>query len=338
MRSILVPLDGSSFAESAIPLAAEIARRTGAKMELLTVHEPRPAAHVDQGTLSFDWGFDAELRRELGRYLRRTRATLEQRAPALSIADVLLDGDVVKSIMSYARQSRTDLIVLTTHGLSGPSHTWMGSVCDTLVRASGVPVFAVRPQPEGGGIDTPFHLRRVLVALDGTVESEDALDAALQVADGVPNVTYILFRAYAPLHPLLRAVATEREYNRDLEAQRSESQRYLDDLAARLRQRGHVVECEVREESNPARAIVQGAVAAAADVIVLATHGRGRVGRRLLGSVADKVLRTAPTPVLLHRPASSQARGRADEPAAGERLTASVNASQAAPPAPLQMQ
>ncbi|MEW5915758.1 MAG: universal stress protein [Gemmatimonadota bacterium] len=305
MRSILIPLDGSSFAQQAIPVALGIARQTGARIELVAVHELNPAARITEGTLSFDWKFSAALRRELGDYLERTRAAMLAKEPRVSIATALIEGPVTSTIVRRAQKTAADLIVLTTHGLSGPSRTWLGSVSDALLRLSEIPILAVRPDEIATNGLAPVEVHRVLIALDGTPESECAIEPALALS-GTSDVEFVVVRVVIPLHPLLRTVGTEREYARDFAEQRALAQRYTSAVVGRLQARGLNARAKVPEDANAASAIIRVAREVDADVIALATHGRGPVGRMLLGSVADKVLRAAGTPVLLQRSSSSE--------------------------------
>lgn len=304
MRSILIPLDGSTFAQQAIPVAVGIARQTGARIELVAVHEPNPAARIADGKLSFDWSFSSALRRELGRHLEQTRAAILSTDPGIHIGETLIEGPVAASIVRHATKVAADLIVLTTHGLSGPSRTWLGSVSDTLLRTSEIPIIAVRPEEIAGSQRDAFNLERVLIALDGTPESESAIETALAIGQS-SDVQFVVLRVVMPLHPLLRALATGREYERDRGEQQAAAHAYTLGIVDRLRKRGLDVRAEVREDANPAAAIIRVAREVDADVIALATHGRGTVGRMLLGSVADKVLRAAGTPILLLRAGTS---------------------------------
>jgi nucleotide-binding universal stress UspA family protein len=90
--------------------------------------------------------------------------------------------------------------------------------------------------------------------------------------------------------------------------QRTEAQNYLDQLAERLRARSQTVQARVVSHEQAAAAILDDAQKNAVDLIALATQGRGGLKRLLLGSVADKVLRGATTPVLLYRPVDKSAR------------------------------
>src|SRR5690606_32966016 len=101
------------------------------------------------------------------------------------------------------------------------------------------------------------------------------------------------------LHPLVRAIAGEAEYERDLAEQRGAVEEYLGGVAERMMQQGAAVRTDVRVSGHAANAVLDAAAEHKAQLIVLATHRRAPLGRLLLGSVADKVLRGSPVPVLL---------------------------------------
>jgi nucleotide-binding universal stress UspA family protein len=91
---------------------------------------------------------------------------------------------------------------------------------------------------------------------------------------------------------------------RSLEEEREAAAReYLEKIAARLREEGVSVQTRVVAAPHAAPAILEEAQTQRCDFIALATHGRGGLRRMLLGSIADKVIRGASTPVLVYRPA-----------------------------------
>jgi nucleotide-binding universal stress UspA family protein len=295
MRNFLVPLDGSPLAERALPYAVDLARRQGARLQLVVVNEPRTVARGVPGAFALERHVDARLGEELGRYANdvRSRVTRESDVEA----DVtVLEGPPVTTLASFLQLSAPDLLVVSSHGRSGGRPQWLGSVTDALVRTSASPVLVVPARdaaPVGSGA-----VARVLVALDGTSAAESAVEVAISLL-GVAGVEYLIMSVARPLHPLVRAVAGEGEYERDLAEQRGILDAYLGELATRLRAGGGNVRHEVRVDPHPPEAILASAVDHRADLIALATHARGPLGRLLLGSVADKVMRGSTVPVLL---------------------------------------
>jgi nucleotide-binding universal stress UspA family protein len=310
MTHILVGLDGSAFARAALPVAIGLARTLGASIELVTVHEPEPGRHELSGSSTQDQALDrdqlAQLHHAAVEALESARRYIVSLPDAPTVSTTVLTGVPAERLLDHARARDAQLLVVTTHGLGGVSRQWMGSVTDALVRQATLPIVTVRP-PERDDADTgaatepatEWALNTILVTLDGTGASEQVLDC-LQGLVG-DRAQYLLMRAATPLHPLLRAIATAREYDRDLTEQRVIADSYLDGVVSRLEQTGLRATRYTAVDFAPARAIVECAVEQAVDMIAIATHGRGPIGRFMLGSVADKVVRTASRPVLLVR-------------------------------------
>jgi nucleotide-binding universal stress UspA family protein len=302
IRSILVPLDGSSFAEHALPLALGLARRHDAAVHLAMVHVPITTAYID-GVAHFDPSLDNEIRERERRYLDAVAERLEGSGIAATTA--LLDGPVVGMLEAEARERHADVIVMSTHGRGGLSRAWLGSVADALVRRAPAPVLLVRPKEgEEAALEAVTAFRRILVPLDGSALAEEAIGYALAVGDRA-STRYTLLRVVIPAlvvgSPFIEPgvhIADE-----DLEEQMEAARRYLDRVAERLRRDGADVDTVVVAHPSPAAAILELADSEGADLVCLATHGRTGLSRILLGSVADKVLRAATTPVLLCRSA-----------------------------------
>jgi nucleotide-binding universal stress UspA family protein len=144
-------------------------------------------------------------------------------------------------------------------------------------------------------------IRRMLVPLDGSVLAESILPAVEALAR-LTGASLTLMQAVVPPDPLLE-LAEFRDYRgvelAIQEAEEKAAHTYLTRIADRLGRQGLVVHTRV-VLGEPAELIVQ--LARAFDLVAMATHGRGGIGRWVYGSVADKVLRAAPVPVLVVRP------------------------------------
>lgn len=138
-----------------------------------------------------------------------------------------------------------------------------------------------------------MKLRKILIPLDGSALAESALAKATEVAGN--ESTLMLLRA-AEAHTLPGVDPTEAQ----VEVVR-EAEEYLAAVAARLKEQG-VERVETSVWYGPAAsAIVEAARLRKADLIVMSTHGRSGLGRLILGSVAESVLRGTTTPILLLR-------------------------------------
>lgn len=297
-QHILVPLDGSPFAEAALPWAVSIARRAGGRIELLNVREEAPPAGyaeylVGQGQ---DWVETAEA--EARAYLDHTAARLSDRLPG-RVQVVVEAGRPAARIADYCARSGAGLIVMATHGHGAVSRAWLGSVADDLVRRAPSPLLLARPGNERADLSADPVLRRVLVALDGSDRAEEALDLAVPLGM-LFEASYTLLRAIELLPQIGGAfmadtVATD---YRLLAQERSAAESYLSAIAERLRRRELGAQFVVVDGSPPT-CILDYAERHETDLIVLSTRGLGGLQRLLLGSTADKVIRGAHVPVLV---------------------------------------
>lgn len=327
LKRILVPLDGSPLAEDAIGLAAAIARRTDATIDLVMVHEPLFAAQSNDPT----WTGKQIVAEE--RYLRDIAKELASGAGVTS-NQTLLHGKPSELIVTRALDVGADLVVMTSHGRTGWSRAWLGSVADAVMRGSNVPVLMVRSnelQRERRAPRTAIH--RILVPLDGSDIAREALVAAadlaralearvdlVRIVEPVPIVNADIGMPYLYMPNAVDSEATElvvRQAEEDLK-------RDAGFLGASGVLPGEQV---VVVSRTPAQAIVDFAHGRETGMIVMTTHGRGR-SRLVLGSVAEKVRRATDLPVLVHRPKVA----RLPEPAftdesVGEQLPALLGAA-----------
>ena len=300
IKSILVPLDGSPFSEQALPWAACLAKVTGAHLELARVHDPVPAWTIATEGAVAATTVDPSIRDAEEQYLANCAARLEE-GGFTGITRQLLDGDVVERIAAHAEDNAFGLVVLATHGRGALSRLWLGSVSDALVRRLTVPVLLIRPA-EGTAIPPAERFRKVLVALDGSAESESAIEPALALADP-KRCEVVLLRVVPPI-----PIAGEAGMGASLVMDESltaaltqQAETYLEGVAARVRSPAVKVATRVVVEPGVAQAILHEATLADAELVALATHGARGLRRMVLGSVADKVLRGSDRPVLLTR-------------------------------------
>lgn len=315
MKTILVPIDGSSLSETALAVAFAIARRRGAAgIETVTVTPPlmdplrTSGAPVRDTRLDHDrQAWDKALVETLGERLVAMSGGIPTKA-------TLLEGDAAERIAEQLRGGAYEMVVMTTHGRSGASRMWLGSVADRVVRMSPVPVLLLRDVSSTSPLDDEPLFRDVLVPIatyEEYDESELILSDALALAgdQATYHLLNVVSRNYLIPPPSAIDVATASAAARaytppadTLDATREAATRALGELARRLGERGVHVTTRVVEHGNPAEAILDHAHAIDARLIAMASHGRGPVRRALLGSVTDKVVRGAAIPVLVFVP------------------------------------
>ena len=302
-RQLLVPLDRSPLAEQAVGQAAAIARAARAKLDLVLVHEPLPFAGFGDAPWNEDqWAGEQN-------YLERTAQDIVAGA-ALSVSHDVMRGGVVEMICKRALDIDADLIVMTSHGRTGVSRAWLGSVADGVIRQSGAPVLLLHPIETKAGRTAAHRLfKKVLVPLDGSAIAADALASAGALARCC-NAKLVLLRVVKPVPlivvdpglPLMYPPPVQDDVITDRIVEEVKNQ--LADVADRTAaSTGVKVEAHVVVESSVAHGIISFACSNEVDAIAMSTHGRG-ASRLLIGSVADKVLRGSRLPILLHRPMS----------------------------------
>jgi nucleotide-binding universal stress UspA family protein len=292
-RTILVPLDGSPFAEHALPLAIALARRAHAHIHLVAVSTPFSAAAFQGVSLGMP-ELEAELTGHYRTYLEGIAARLGERVN-VPITSAVFYGEIAPTLCKLAGSGHYDLVAMATHARSPFGRFWLGSVADEMIHHATLPLLLVRPESEAVNLDEEPDLGRVVVPLDGSALAEAIIDPAIALAGLIPDVEIVLVRAIA---------ATPSEEAADVADSLTwtEAQRYLDHIAARLQARGLRVRTHVVFDDKPAEAILDEIKDEHAGLVALETHGRGGLSRLLHGSVAEKVVRGAHIPVLIHRP------------------------------------
>ena len=307
IRSILVPLDGSTFGEHALPLAMSMARRLDATLNLIHVHSLLDATYAELQV--FDNTLDQELRGKEREYLHAIQKQVQDR---LSIPVTIrnVDGEIASVIREQADSLRANWVVMTTHARGPIGRFWLGSVTDELVRSLSISLVAVHPQDHPPDLAKEQAIQHMLIPLDGTPLAEQILEPALTLGKAM-NADYTLLRVVTPVYPVtlpaepavFGSVATDimdrvEKMHPEL---RKEATEYLDKIAQRLRSENLKVHTRVVVEEQPGVAILDSAKAPV-DMIAIETHGRGGLSRLLLGSVADKVIRGSKLPILVHKP------------------------------------
>lgn len=296
-KTILVPLDGTASAATALPLARTFAHATDASLVLIRI--------VPEG----DPSGEAE------RYVRSVAEELQDE----TIRSVVRHGTPAHELVRAVRDESADLIVMATHGRVGLQRALLGSVAEHVVKHSPVPVALVRP---GGKRVT--RLQTLVVPTDGTAGAAYALGAAVGLARST-GARLTLVEAVEP-YPLwlyggdFGIAPTYVDPSWDDDALRA-AQTYLSSVVARLKRAELDVQGTVRM-GGAVDSIEAVADEVDADLVVMSTHAYTGPARALLGSTADAIVRTAKRPVLLvRRPMGSRDYEAADT-AAGEMAVA----------------
>lgn len=292
---IQVTLDGSAFSELSLPYAHALAKRFGADVDLVMVHEPVPGLETemwDQESVAWSTDYIAKVAEDFAKSTdAKTTYALEH-------------GPVVRTLLGHAETHGADLIIAATHGRGALSRAWLGSVADGLLRHSEIPVLLVREDDdEEDDSDELPEVNRILVTLDGSEVSESILSMVPKLANGFEASIHLVRIVPFPREISSPYLPTTVQMNQKVikeakDAAEADLQEKVNLLAAQ----GIDAKPHVMVATQAAREICETADEIDADLIVMSTHGRSGISRALLGSTADKVIRGAEVPVLVRRP------------------------------------
>jgi nucleotide-binding universal stress UspA family protein len=290
-RRILVPVDFSAPSRQAFQAAIQLAQRFGSRLAVAHVTRAnRPDSHIaaEQAGITFDT--QRAGRAKLTEFIQR------EKLGNLQPARIVADGVPFDEIAKAARAWEADLLVIATHGYTGLKHVLLGSTAERVVRHAPCPVLVVRSR-EKRGIKTAFSpdkIRSILVPVDFSEPSLDAVQHALALARRY-EAQLCLLHVIAPLHPdmLIDTTRTQR-------AVRVAAHERLTKLADATKKAWPRTGRELRT-GHPVTTITALARRTNADLIIMGTHGYTGLKRTLLGSVAERVVRHAPCPVLTVR-------------------------------------
>jgi nucleotide-binding universal stress UspA family protein len=272
LERILVPLDGSETSEAVLPQVRRLLMRKDAEVFLLQVAEVDYLPTYESSRLR------VELPELAQQYVRRLARRLEE--DGVRTRPLVATGAPAPEILAAAAEHKVSLIAMATHGRTGLSRWTLGSVTEKLLRASPVPVLAMRSFPAPAPAERTF--RKLLVPVDGSDRSREVMPCASEFALHY-DAEILVVTVADPAAPPEPAV-----------------QERLDSAVGLFRSSGNRA-AGVLLHGDPAAQIVDICPRENIDLAVMATHGRSGPLRWMLGSVTEKVLRAATVPMLVVR-------------------------------------
>jgi nucleotide-binding universal stress UspA family protein len=271
MTTIVVPLDGSEFAERALrPACAVAAQLPRGRVSIVTVNP--------------------ESREDAERYLR-DRAGLFANVVDVDV-EVVEHSDPGDGILDKAAAVPDAIVCLATHGHGG-FRALRGSVAERVICRSTDPLLLVGPECRVSLL--PEEAGRMVVCSDGSAFSQAILPVASAWAGHLRLEPWVI-EVVVPDEAVVPADQPVRD--REVEAASERLMR----LASTLDARGERARWEVLHGADLGSSIAGFAAQLPAGLIAMATHGRSGLARAALGSVAMDVLRSSPCPVLVVRP------------------------------------
>ncbi len=307
---ILTPLDGSEASEHVLPYARALASSLSIPLTLLMAIEPDHPTISQLLNPTLHWHETESHRSEHAEgYLTSVASRL--RGAGLTVDTITPRSEPATAIVEEAAKDPGTLIAMASHGRSGLARWWMGSVADKVLHMADNPLLLIRSRAHAPSSQesTPD---RLIVPVDGSELAEEIL----------PHVVH-LYRAMSLPVELVRVTMSEAEYYQAMsmglrvlpptlpsfqsfsETMDGEAWQYLADVREKLTRLGVATVNGRLVQGSPADSIVDLA-SSGHSLVVMTTHGRSGVGRMVLGSVAERVVRQSGGPVLLVRAHQSE--------------------------------
>jgi nucleotide-binding universal stress UspA family protein len=294
LTNIVVPLDFSPVSDAALTRAIALGKACDATL------------HLVHAILPFDLsGFRHEFSTSLeqsdwARIHARAKADLEAaagkvKAEGVPVTQTLVEDSPVEAIEAAYQAKEGDMIVMGTHGFSGIKHMVLGSIAEKTLRTIHAPVFCVR----GSESAQTEPIRRILVATDFSDPAAQAADFGVGLAKDLSASVELVHAVYSPNTAVAPyGVPLSAEY---LLAVRNAARLQIEELRDNLQREGVTIDVFVHD-GDATNVLCERAKTSQADLIVMGTHGYTGLKHVLFGSVAERVVRTAPCSVLTVNP------------------------------------
>lgn len=291
MKQVLFATDFSACADRAMGYALALAGAWKAELAVVTVLELYPGMDPDYTVNKM---YLDHLRAEANRHLVAVQA--RAKAAGQPITTRIEVGIPSQALQTVAQTINADLLVVGTHGRTGLDHVLIGSTAERVVRVSPCPVLAVKADKDGAGAVATTAIKRIVVPIDLSTCSLDALEYAVQFAKPLGAALTILHA----MEPVAYGLDFSLSHAKEWKEQRDYLEKRLNLLSACVTAHGiqadHVLKPGLPSDSIASYATQQGF-----DLMIMGTHGRRGISHVLLGSIAGAMLRHAPCPVLTVR-------------------------------------
>ncbi|MER3437112.1 MAG: hypothetical protein C4346_05670, partial [Chloroflexota bacterium] len=291
LTKLMVPLDGSPLAEQALPYARALAT-PATEIVLLEVVPWADEVRTVLGKLvataaEVQEAYEASAREELEEVRRtwlgdRPKVTLEVAA-----------GDPAEQILWAAERHAVDLIVMASHGRGALGRWIFGSVADRIARASIIPVMIIHPKDTTAQPEAQPRIQRIVLLTDGSSLSRQAIPMATMLARTLSLPVHVL-RALDPATVVSRAALPPAPmpnslYEDIVRQIKTDAEHGVKAIVEHLLALGISASGDVLE--GPPGPTLIGALLPT-DLVVLTSHGRSGLRRWLLGSMAEKIIRS----------------------------------------------
>ncbi len=295
-KQILVPLDGSELAECVIPHALSIARVFGARLILIRVLDRSRETVQMRPFDSLSWHMN----------VAEAMAYLEQKADVFRKGGIettceVLEGSSAERIVQYTQIKPVDLIILSSHGMSGVGGWSLSSVVQQVLLRIVIPAMIIRAHSGAVEQDIELSYQNIFVPLDMSQRAECALPVAIRIARQHRSLLYPAHVVSKPEMPRLGPVSQEDEElsQRIVDRNFAEASKYIEQLKNRLQADDLDIQPLLFICENTAVRLHQLVDENNIDLVVLSAHGYTSHSHWPIGSIVSNFMNFGKTPLLV---------------------------------------
>jgi len=297
-KKLLVPLDGSELAEKALPYVVQLTERLGLETTLLHVCE------TSKSSLFMCQAYIRQLVDKLETGLEKTG-----KANGGVIRGHTIEGDIVKSILQFADESKFDLILMSKHSESGQERRLIGNITHKVLIGAKIPIMVVHPGDLSVTINRGWP-QTILVPLDGSETSDMVLPYVEWLSERMhhnPEITLLNICESPGLNADYPEAAMTLTWEEHVKKAKENSAKvcsmHLEEVQAQLEAKNLKVKSHVILGTKVVEEISKYINEHPFDLIAMTTHGSSGISVWPYGHVADRLVNLSPTPMLLVKPA-----------------------------------
>jgi len=294
LKHILLPLDGSNLAEHVLPHAITLSNAFDSKISLIQVIYQGKQAYQSPMVNPMDWQM---LKTEVEAYLNN----LQERLIEINVKSEvhILEGNPAEQILEFARSEDIDLIILSSHGKSGPSAWNINSTVQKVLMRAFMPVMIIRAYQESVNELKKLKYERLILPLDGSNRAECVLPLAKSICEKQNSKIFLAHIIEEPKLPHQTPVSEEVKALIDqlLQVNEKEASIYFDRIADQFDE--EAVEVIIERSRKPEVALHNIIDREKADLVLLSAHGYSGESRWPYGNIALNFLSYGTTPLII---------------------------------------
>jgi nucleotide-binding universal stress UspA family protein len=291
---ILLPLDGSSLAERVLPHAISLSEAFNSKLTLLRVVYQEKDADQNRIINPIDWNMRKS---EADAYLRIVQNRLKELDIDSEIQ--IVEGHPAQEIIEFAKHANVDMIVLSSHGKSGPSSWNINSTVQKVLLRAYMPLMIIRAYQETAEDMKGLVYKRLLLPLDGSTRAECILPLAKSISEKQSSKIFLTHIVEEPKLPRQTPLGEEVQSLVDelREINIKEAETYFNNIKDQFQQEN--VEVIIESSRQPTVALHNIIDREKIELVLLSAHGYSGENRWPYGKIALNFISYGTTPLII---------------------------------------